>query len=151
VEGAPGDLPRLGPGRLRLHVLTFALIDIQKSFTLDSALAGALGTVSTCYAMLFALRALFGIGMGGAWAAGMPLALEHWPARLRGIASGLLQGGFSWGFGVAESALWLARKREGPLRASGDASLPVAMGGSIAAAAALVVGSIWLGPESRGE
>jgi SHS family lactate transporter-like MFS transporter len=28
----------------------------------------------------------------------MPLALEHWPAHLRGIASGILQGGFSWGF-----------------------------------------------------
>jgi len=120
-------------------ILTFILIDIQKSFTVDAALAGALGTVtllfrlvggalagaaadrwgrklplmlsiawfslfaflsgfSTSYAMLFALRALFGIGMGGEWAAGMPLALEHWPARLRGIASGLLQGGYSWGF-----------------------------------------------------
>ena len=35
---------------------------------------------------------------GGEWAAGMPLVLEHWPTHLRGIASGLLQGGFSWGF-----------------------------------------------------
>jgi SHS family lactate transporter-like MFS transporter len=48
--------------------------------------------------MLFAFRALFGIGMGGEWAAGMPLVLEHWPKHLRGIASGLLQGGYSWGF-----------------------------------------------------
>jgi SHS family lactate transporter-like MFS transporter len=48
--------------------------------------------------MLFAFRALFGIGMGGMWAAGVPLALEHWPKELRGIASGLLQGGFSFGF-----------------------------------------------------
>ena len=120
-------------------ILTFVLLDIQKSFTVDSALAGALGTVtllfrlvggvvagtmadkygrklplmlsilwfsifaclsgfSTSYAMLFGFRALFGIGMGGEWAAGMPLALEHWPAHLRGIASGLLQGGYSWGF-----------------------------------------------------
>ncbi|HVS63175.1 MAG TPA: MFS transporter [Thermoanaerobaculia bacterium] len=120
-------------------ILTFILIDIQNSFTIDRALAGALGTVtllmrlvggaaagtaadrwgrrlplmlsilwfslfaglsgfSTSYAMLFAFRALFGIGMGGEWAAGMPLVLEHWPAHLRGIASGLLQGGYSWGF-----------------------------------------------------
>ena len=120
-------------------IITFVLIDIQKSFAVDKALAGALGTVtlffrliggvaagavadrwgrklplmlsilwfslfaflsgfSTSYAMLFAFRALFGIGMGGEWAAGMPLALEHWPAHLRGTASGLLQGGFSWGF-----------------------------------------------------
>ena len=120
-------------------ILTFILIDIQNSFTVDRALAGALGTVtllmrfvggaiagtaadrwgrrlplmlsilwfslfaglsgfSTSYAMLFAFRALFGIGMGGEWAAGMPLVLEHWPAHLRGVASGLLQGGYSWGF-----------------------------------------------------
>jgi MFS transporter, SHS family, lactate transporter len=120
-------------------ILTFILIDIQHSFTVDRALAGALGTVTllmrfvggavagtaadrwgrrlplllsilwfslfaglsgfaTSYAMLFGFRALFGIGMGGEWAAGMPLVLEHWPAHLRGIASGLLQGGYAWGF-----------------------------------------------------
>ena len=120
-------------------IMTFILVDIQESFTVDAALAGALGTVtllfrlvgglgagmmadrwgrklplmlsilwfslfaflsgfSTSYAMLFAFRALFGIGMGGEWAAGMPLALEHWPTRLRGLASGLLQGGWYWGY-----------------------------------------------------
>jgi SHS family lactate transporter-like MFS transporter len=36
--------------------------------------------------------------MGGVWAAGMPLTLEHWPAHLRGIASGMLQSGYSVGF-----------------------------------------------------
>jgi SHS family lactate transporter-like MFS transporter len=120
-------------------ILTFVLVNIQKSFSIDAALAGLLGTVtlvfrvaggigagtaadrwgrkppimfsiawftafallsglSTSYGMLFAFRALFGIGMGGMWAAGVPLALEHWPKELRGIASGLLQGGFSFGF-----------------------------------------------------
>ena len=110
-------------------ILTFLLVDIQRSFTVDKALAGALGTItlifrvaggigagtaadrwgrkgplmfsilwyslfsflggfSTSYGMLFAIRALFGIGMGGVWAAGMPLTLEHWPAHLRGTASG---------------------------------------------------------------
>ena len=121
------------------NVLAFILIDIQKHFTVDKALAGALGTVtlmmrliggtlagamadrwgrklplmlsvlwfslfaflsgfSTSYAMLFALRALFGLGMGGEWAAGMPLVLEHWPTKLRGLASGLLLGGWYWGY-----------------------------------------------------
>jgi MFS transporter, SHS family, lactate transporter len=121
------------------NVLTFIVIDIQRSFTVDRALAGLLGTVtlamrlvggtlagtasdkwgrklpllfsvlwfsifaflagfSTSYAMLFALRALFGLGMGGEWAAGMPLVLEHWPAKLRGLASGLLLGGWYWGY-----------------------------------------------------
>src|SRR5688572_28676285 len=120
-------------------ILTFLLIDIQQSFTVDKALAGALGTVtlifrvaggigtgtaadrwgrkrplmfsvlwyslfsflsgfSTSYGMLFVLRGLFGIGMGGVWAAGMPLALEHWPAHLRGRASGMLQGGYAMGY-----------------------------------------------------
>ena len=126
-------------------VLTFILIDIQKTFAVDAVLAGALGTAtlvmrlvggvvagamadrwgrklplmlsilwlstfaflsgfSTSYSMLFTLRALFGIGMGGVWAAGMPLTLEHWPAHLRGAASGLLQGGFAWGFILAAFA-----------------------------------------------
>lgn len=120
-------------------ILTFILIDIQKTFSVDAFLAGILGTVtlatrmlggvlagtaadrwgrklplmlsilwfsifaalsgfSTSYSMLFACRALFGIGMGGEWAAGMPLVLEHWPPHLRGIASGLLQSGYGWGF-----------------------------------------------------
>src|SRR5437879_11920670 len=57
-----------------------------------------LGGFSTSYRMLFAIRALFGIGMGGVWAAGMPLTLEHWPARLRGTASGMMQSGYSMGF-----------------------------------------------------
>ncbi|MGH9201070.1 MAG: MFS transporter, partial [Vicinamibacterales bacterium] len=120
-------------------ILTFVLVDIQNSFSVNKALAGLLGTVtllfrvvggigagtladrygrkgpilfsiawytlfaflsglSTSYVMLFAFRGLFGIGMGGMWAAGMPLALEQWPARSRGIASGILQAGYSSGF-----------------------------------------------------
>ena len=127
------------------NILAFVLIDIQKSFMVDRALAGALGTVtlvmralggilagtaadkfgrkapltvsilwfslfaflsgfSRSYAMLFAVRALFGIGMGGEWAAGTPLALEHWPARSRGLASGILQGGWFWGYLLAAIA-----------------------------------------------
>src|SRR2546426_9820791 len=94
------------------NILAIILLDIQKSFTVDSALAGALATVtlvmrliggvaagasadrfgrkiplmlsilwfslfaflsgfSTSYAMLFVLRALFGIGMRCLWTAGM--------------------------------------------------------------------------------
>jgi SHS family lactate transporter-like MFS transporter len=124
------------------NILAFIVIDIQNHFTVDRALAGALGTVtlmmrliggtlagsaadrwgrklpllvsvlwfslfaflsgfSTSYAMLFALRALFGLGMGGEWAAGMPLVLEHWPTRLRGLASGLMLGGWYWGYLLA--------------------------------------------------
>jgi MFS family permease len=69
-------------------------------FSLFAALSG----FSTSYAMLFGLRALFGLGMGGEWAAGMPLVLEHWPTKLRGIASGLLLGGWYWGYLFAAAA-----------------------------------------------
>jgi SHS family lactate transporter-like MFS transporter len=120
-------------------IVTFLLVDIRRSFTVDAALAGLLGTItlifrvaggigagtaadrwgrkgplmfsivwysvfsflggfSTSFRMLFAIRALFGIGMGGVWAAGMPLTLEHWPAHLRGTASGMMQSGYSLGF-----------------------------------------------------
>ena len=63
-------------------------------FSLFTVLSG----FSTSYAVLFACRALFGIGMGGEWAAGMPLALEHLPDRLRGAAAGILQGAWAWGY-----------------------------------------------------
>jgi SHS family lactate transporter-like MFS transporter len=76
---------------LMLSVLWFSLFAFLSGF-------------STSYTMLFAFRALFGIGMGGEWAAGMPLVLEHWPARLRGLASGLLLGGWYWGYLVAAAA-----------------------------------------------
>lgn len=130
-------------------ILTFVLVDIQNSFSVNKALAGLLGTVtlvfrvmggigagaaadrwgrkgpilfsiawftlfaflsglSTSYVMLFAFRGLFGIGMGGMWAAGVPLALEHLPARLRGLGSGLLQGGFSFGFMLSSLVYQLA-------------------------------------------
>src|SRR5205814_6224925 len=59
---------------------------------------------SKSYAMLFALRALFGIGMGGMWAAGMPLGIEHTPAKKRGMVSGLLLGGWYWGYLLAAAA-----------------------------------------------
>src|SRR4029453_9972305 len=53
-------------GPLMLSILWFSIFACLSGF-------------STSYAMLFGFRALFGIGMGGEWAAGMPLVLEHWP------------------------------------------------------------------------
>ena len=142
------------------NILTFILIDIMNDFSVDRALAGALGTVtlvmrliggsiagtaadkwgrklplmisvlwfslfaflsgfSTSYAMLFAFRALFGLGMGGEWAAGMPLVFEHWPTRLRGLVSGLMLGGWYWGYLLAAATFqfvypWLIANSEDP-------------------------------------
>ena len=70
-------------------------------FSIFAALCG----FSSSYAMLFALRALFGLGMGGEWAAGMPLVLEHWPTKLRGLASGLMLGGGTGGYLLARGDL----------------------------------------------
>lgn len=66
-------------------------------FSVFSFLSG----FSQSYATLFALRALFGLGMGGEWTAGTALVLEHWPEHRRGFATGVLQGAFSWGFVLA--------------------------------------------------
>ena len=53
------------------------------------------------YTTFFALRALFGIGMGGEWGVGASLAMEKVPPRWRGVLSGLLQEGYAAGFLLA--------------------------------------------------
>ncbi len=50
---------------------------------------------------LLALRALFGIAMGGEWGVGAALALETLPAKGRGFFSGLLQEGYVIGYLLA--------------------------------------------------
>ncbi len=57
---------------------------------------------SPTFAFLFFWRAVLGIGMGAEWPAGAALAMESWPARSRGLMSGVLQG--SWGLGFALSS-----------------------------------------------
>jgi SHS family lactate transporter-like MFS transporter len=64
----------------------------------DGAIAFA-GSFTT----VLVLRTLFGFGMGAEWTAGTTLAMENWPARSRGIASGVLQG--SWAVGYLLAAL----------------------------------------------
>jgi SHS family lactate transporter-like MFS transporter len=61
-----------------------------------------LAGLSPSFTFLFVIRALLGIGMGAEWPAGAALAMESWPARSRGLMSGVLQG--SWGLGFALSA-----------------------------------------------
>ena len=56
------------------------------------------------YSMFLALRALYGIGMGGEWGVGASLAMESVPARRRGLASGFLQSGYSVGYLLAALA-----------------------------------------------
>lgn len=56
------------------------------------------------FAWVLALRTLFGFGMGAEWTSGATLAMENWPARSRGIASGVLQGSWAVGYLLAAMA-----------------------------------------------
>ena len=73
---------------LMLNVLSFALIELASAFAPDLA-------------VLLALRALFGLAMGGEWGVGAALAFETLPAEGRGFFSGLLQEGYVLGFLLA--------------------------------------------------
>ena len=50
------------------------------------------------FTWIIVLRALFGFGMGAVWVSSATMAMENWPVRSRGIASGILQGGWAVGF-----------------------------------------------------
>jgi SHS family lactate transporter-like MFS transporter len=56
------------------------------------------------YAVFFALRLLYGIGMGGNWGVGASLAMESVPSKWRGFVSGLFHQGYSFGNLVAAIA-----------------------------------------------
>jgi SHS family lactate transporter-like MFS transporter len=91
VAGAAAD--RWGRKKpLMLSILWFSVFSFLSGF-------------STSYSALLFCRALFGLGMGGEWAAGMPLVMEHWPPRLHGVISGVVQGAFSWGFMLAAAVV----------------------------------------------
>src|SRR5512138_2355304 len=74
---------------LMISILWFAVCD------------GAVAFAPT-FGAVVVLRTLFGLGMGAEWTSGAALAMESWPARTRGLASGFLQG--SWGLGYALAA-----------------------------------------------
>src|SRR6185295_2545197 len=76
---------------LLVSVVWFALMD------------GAVALAPSFTAVLV-LRTLFGIGMGAEWTSGTTLAMENWPKRSRGIASGVLQGSWALGYLLAAVA-----------------------------------------------
>ena len=65
-----------------------------------SVLGFASGFV-TSLGMLYLVRALFGIAMGGEWGVGASLTMETIPPSTRGLISGLLQAGYPSGYLLA--------------------------------------------------
>jgi MFS transporter, SHS family, lactate transporter len=58
------------------------------------------GFVQTFHQFL-AVRALFGVTMGGIWGLATATALENLPVELRGLASGVVQEGYAAGYLIA--------------------------------------------------
>jgi MFS family permease len=107
VAGALAD--RFGRARVLLwSILAYSL------FT------GATATSRTV-AELAVWRTLVGLGLGGEWSAGSVLVAESWPARHRGKAIGLMQGGWAIGYILAAllAAMILPRYGWRPLFAVG--------------------------------
>jgi MFS transporter, SHS family, lactate transporter len=76
---------------LMLSVLWFAACDGAIAF-------------APSFTVVLVLRTLFGLGMGAEWASGATLAMESWPTRSKGLASGVLQGSWAIGYLLAAQA-----------------------------------------------
>lgn len=77
-----------------------ALMATVLLFSICSGLSG----LAQNLVQLAIARTLLGIGMGGEWASGALLVSETWPARHRGKAIGLMQGGWAIGYIAAAIA-----------------------------------------------
>jgi SHS family lactate transporter-like MFS transporter len=87
IAGAAADRwGRKGP--LMVSIVWFAACD-------------GMVALAPSFGWILVLRTLFGLGMGAEWTSGTTLAMENWPARSRGIASGVLQGSWAVGYLLA--------------------------------------------------
>src|SRR5579862_1626128 len=85
---------------LTLNLALFAVVELFTGFTHS-------------FHEFLAVRAVFGVVMGGQWGVGVSLAMEKAPIRLRGVLSGLLQEGYAIGYLFAASAFFLVFDRYG--------------------------------------
>ena len=76
---------------LMANILSFSAIELACAF-------------APSLAALLALRALFGLAMGGEWGVGAALAFETLPKEGRGTFSGILQEGYAMGSILASAA-----------------------------------------------
>lgn len=79
---------------LMINILSFSVIELACAF-------------APSLAVLMALRALFGVAMGGEWGVGAALAFETLPKEGRGGFSGILQEGYAVGSILASGAFAL--------------------------------------------
>jgi MFS transporter, SHS family, lactate transporter len=70
------------------------------------SLMEVLSGMASSYNVFFALRLLYGVGMGGNWGVGASLAMESVSTEGRGFASGLLQEGYALGNLIAALAFY---------------------------------------------
>ncbi|WP_183432631.1 MFS transporter [Mesorhizobium sp. RMAD-H1] len=73
---------------LMINVLLYSLLEFASGF-------------APSLMVLIALRALYGIAMGGEWGVGASLTMETIPEKARGIVSGVLQAGYPAGYLLA--------------------------------------------------
>ncbi|MBB5340100.1 MFS transporter [Tunturiibacter gelidoferens] len=60
-----------------------------------------LSGLAPTYWIFLAMRLLYGLGMGGYWGIGASYAMESAPRHRRGVLSGLMQGGYPFGYLMA--------------------------------------------------
>ncbi|QSO54603.1 MFS transporter [Alicyclobacillus curvatus] len=70
---------------LILSIFWFSIFELLTGFSIG-------------FTLLYLVRILYGIGMGAMYANGTPMLMELMPARWRGLASGIMQSGFSFGY-----------------------------------------------------
>jgi MFS transporter, SHS family, lactate transporter len=85
---------------LTWNILAYSLLEMASGFAPNMT-------------SLLAVRALFGIAMGGEWGVGSALTMETIPASARGFVSGLLQSGYPSGYFLASLAVYLLYDRLG--------------------------------------
>ena len=85
---------------LMIDILLFSILEFASAFA-PSIIA------------LLVLRTAFGFAMGGEWGLGASLTMETIPAKARGIASGILQTGYPFGYLLASVVYGLLFDRIG--------------------------------------
>jgi SHS family lactate transporter-like MFS transporter len=64
-----------------------------------------LSGLAPTYWLFLATRLLYGLGMGGYWGIGASYAMESAPRKKRGFLSGMMQGGYPFGYLMASIAI----------------------------------------------